>query len=48
MAGAEKVDDETVRITLKAPFPAALDFFALVMPFIPTSITSRSAATALR
>lgn len=32
---AEKVDDETVRIHLKAPFPAALDFLALAIPMYP-------------
>ncbi len=32
---AEKVDDTTVRVKLKAPFPAALDFFALAIPIFP-------------
>lgn len=32
---AEKVDDTTVRVHLKAPFPAALDFFALAIPMYP-------------
>lgn len=32
---AEKVDDLTVRVTLDAPFPAALDFFSLAIPMYP-------------
>src|SRR5438046_7529673 len=32
---AEKTGDLAVRVTLKRPTPAALDYFALVMPIYP-------------
>lgn len=35
MAGAEKVSDYVVRINLKYPLPAALDYLALVVPILP-------------
>jgi len=35
MAGAEKVDDYTVRVKLKQVFPAATEYLAMVMPIWP-------------
>jgi len=35
MAGAEKVDDHTVRIKLKEPFPAAMEYLAAAVPMYP-------------
>jgi peptide/nickel transport system substrate-binding protein len=35
IARAEKIDDHAVRIVLKKPFPAALEFLALVTPIWP-------------
>jgi peptide/nickel transport system substrate-binding protein len=35
MAGAEKVDDFTVRIKLKEPFPAAMEYLAAAVPIYP-------------
>jgi peptide/nickel transport system substrate-binding protein len=35
MAGAEKVSDHVVRINLKYPLPAALDYLALAVPILP-------------
>ncbi len=35
MAGAEKVDDSTVRIKLKEPFPAAMEYLSAAVPMYP-------------
>ncbi len=35
MAGAEKVDAHTVRIKLKEPFPAAMEYLAAAVPIYP-------------
>ncbi|MBN8890108.1 MAG: hypothetical protein BGP12_22470 [Rhodospirillales bacterium 70-18] len=35
MAGAEKVDEYTVRVKLKRVFPAALEYLAMVLPIMP-------------
>ncbi len=35
LAGAEKIDDYTVRISLKFAFPAAFEFFAGALPMYP-------------
>lgn len=35
---AEKVDDETVRVHLKSPFPAALEYVSTVLPILPADI----------
>lgn len=35
MAGAEKIDDYTVRVKLKSVFPAATEYLAMVMPIWP-------------
>ena len=35
MSGAEKVDDYTVRIKLKEPFPAAMEYLAAAVPMYP-------------
>ena len=41
MAGAEKVDDYTVRVKLKRVFPAALEFLAMVLPILPRDYRER-------
>ena len=41
IAKAEKAGDYTVRVTYKKPFPAALEFFALVVPIWPKDYRSR-------
>jgi peptide/nickel transport system substrate-binding protein len=41
---AEKVGDYTVRVTYKKPFPAALEFFALVVPIWPKAYRTRVGA----
>jgi peptide/nickel transport system substrate-binding protein len=35
LAGAEKVDDFTVRVKLKRIFPAAMEYLAMVVPIMP-------------
>ena len=35
LAGAEKLDDYTVRVKLKRVFPAALQYIAMVLPIYP-------------
>ncbi len=35
LAGADKVDDYTVRVRLKRIFPAALEYIGMVMPIMP-------------
>jgi len=39
--GAEKVDDLKVRIRLKRVFPAALEYFAMVLPMYPKAYRER-------
>ncbi|GGC46257.1 ABC transporter substrate-binding protein [Siccirubricoccus deserti] len=41
IAGAEKVDDFKVRVTLRQPTPAALEYFALVIPMYPAAYRQR-------
>ncbi len=41
MAGAEKVDDYTVRVKLKQVFPAATEYLAMVMPIWPKATRER-------
>jgi peptide/nickel transport system substrate-binding protein len=41
MAGAEKVDDYTVRVKLKRIFPAALEYLAMVLPIMPKAYRER-------
>ncbi|MBV8911630.1 MAG: ABC transporter substrate-binding protein [Acetobacteraceae bacterium] len=40
--GAEKVDDLKVRIRLKRVFPAALEYFAMVLPIYPKAYRERA------
>jgi peptide/nickel transport system substrate-binding protein len=35
LAGAEKIDDYHVRVKLRRPFPAAIEFLAMVLPIWP-------------
>ena len=42
--GAEKVDDLHVRIKLKRVFPAALEYFAMVLPIYPKAYRERVGA----
>ncbi len=44
--GAEKVDDYKVRIKLKRVFPAALEYFSMVMPIWPKAYRERVGADA--
>jgi peptide/nickel transport system substrate-binding protein len=44
IAKAEKVGDHTVRINYKKPFPAALEFFALVVPIWPKDYRTKVGA----
>ncbi|HWX48515.1 MAG TPA: ABC transporter substrate-binding protein [Roseomonas sp.] len=44
MKGAEKIDDFTVRILTKNPFPAALDYLALTVPMLPKAYRERVGA----
>jgi len=44
IAGAEKIDDMHVRIRLKRVFPAALDYFAMVLPIYPKAYRERVGA----
>ena len=44
MAGAEKVDDFTVRVKLKRVFPAAMENLAMVMPILPKAYRERVGA----
>lgn len=39
---AEKVDDFTVRVTLKKPFPAAMEYFAVPLLIYPAKYHARS------
>ena len=41
MAGAEKVDDYTVRVKLKRVFPAAIEYLAMVLPILPKAYRER-------
>ncbi len=41
LAGAEAVDAATVRLTLHAPFPAVLEFLAMVLPILPRAYRER-------
>ena len=41
IAGAEKVDDFTVRITTKKVFPAALEYLSMVVPILPKAYRER-------
>ena len=41
IANAEKIDDFKVRVNLKQPTPAALEYFALVMPIYPSAYRQR-------
>ncbi len=41
LAGAEKIDDRTVRIKLKRLFPAALDYIAMTLPIWPKAYRER-------
>jgi peptide/nickel transport system substrate-binding protein len=42
--GAEKVDELKVRIHLKQVFPAALEYFAMVLPIYPAAYRERAGA----
>ncbi|MBK1657066.1 ABC transporter substrate-binding protein [Paracraurococcus ruber] len=44
IAGCEKLDDFKVRVTLKQPTPAALEYFALVIPIYPAAYRQRVGA----
>src|SRR4051794_17025177 len=44
IAGAEKLDDFKVKVTLKQPTPAALEYFALVIPIYPAAYRQRVGA----
>jgi len=44
IAGAEKIDDMHVRIKLKRVFPAALEYFAMVLPIYPKAYRERVGA----
>ena len=41
LAGAEQVDAATVRLTLHEPFPAALEYLAMVLPILPRAYRER-------
>ncbi len=41
IAGAERIDDQHVRITLRRVFPAALEYLALVLPIYPHAYRER-------
>ncbi|HET9017975.1 MAG TPA: ABC transporter substrate-binding protein [Acetobacteraceae bacterium] len=41
LAGAEPVDATQVRLKLREPFPAALDYFAAVLPILPRAYRER-------
>ena len=44
LAGAEAVDAATVRLMLREPFPAALEYIAMVMPILPRAYRTRVGA----
>ena len=46
IAGADKVDDYTVRIRLKRVFPAALEYFSMVVPIWPKAYREKVGADA--
>lgn len=46
MAGAEKVDDYTVKVKLKNVFPAAIEYLAMVLPIWPKAYRERVGADA--
>jgi peptide/nickel transport system substrate-binding protein len=46
IAGCEKLGDFKVRVTLKRPTPAALEYFALVIPMYPSAYRQRVGAEA--
>ncbi len=41
LAGAEQVDASTVRLKLHEPFPAALEYLAMVVPILPRAYRQR-------
>jgi peptide/nickel transport system substrate-binding protein len=41
LAGAEKIDDLHVRLTLKQAFPAALEYLAITLPILPKDYRER-------
>ena len=41
LAGAEKIDDFTVRVKLKRVFPAVLEYFSMVVPIWPKAYRER-------
>jgi peptide/nickel transport system substrate-binding protein len=41
LADAERIDDAHVRLRLHQPFPAALEFLAMVLPILPRSYRER-------
>jgi peptide/nickel transport system substrate-binding protein len=41
LAGAEQVDAATVRLMLHEPFPAALEYLAMVLPILPRAYRER-------
>lgn len=44
LAGAEKLDDYTVRVKLKRVFPAALQYIAMVLPIYPKAYREKVGA----
>jgi peptide/nickel transport system substrate-binding protein len=46
LAGAEKLDELKVRVTLKRVFPAALEYIAMVLPIWPRAYRERLGAAA--
>jgi peptide/nickel transport system substrate-binding protein len=46
LAGAEKIDDDTVQLKLKRVFPAALEYLAMVVPIWPKAYRERVGADA--
>lgn len=44
LAGAERTGAGDVRVTLREPFPAALEYFAMVLPILPRAYRSRVGA----
>jgi peptide/nickel transport system substrate-binding protein len=44
LAGAEVVDAATVRLILREPFPAALEYVAMVLPILPRAYRTRVGA----
>ena len=46
LAGAERIDDFHVRVKLKRPFPAALEYLAITLPILPKAYRERVGADA--